>query len=116
MERTLVSKCLLLDLKNVESDIFTKPQDIEQLVLEISENMGCTVEKIISHEYHPQGITVTCIISESSITVHTWPEHKYVQIDINSCRMFDTSEVVLSILEKVESSVEADYHEIKRYL
>lgn len=36
------------------------------------------------------GVTGVVVIAESHISVHTFPHHRYVNIDIFSCREFDT--------------------------
>jgi len=48
------------------------------------------------------GVTGVVIIAESHISVHTFPEHRYVNIDIFSCKEFDTRkalELVCSAFE-----------------
>ncbi len=46
------------------------------------------------------GITGMCIVSESHISIHTWPEKNYFSFDIFSCSDFDVNKVV-DIVEEV---------------
>lgn len=39
----------------------------------------------ISHQFSPQGVTALGLLSESHISIHTWPEHGYVAVDIFTC-------------------------------
>lgn len=39
----------------------------------------------ISHQFSPQGVTALGLLSESHISIHTWPEHGYVAADIFTC-------------------------------
>ena len=39
----------------------------------------------IKHKFDPQGITLITMLSESHISMHTWPENNSVCIDIFSC-------------------------------
>ncbi len=46
------------------------------------------------------GITGMCVVSESHISIHTWPEKNYFSFDIFSCSDFDVNKVV-GIIEEV---------------
>jgi S-adenosylmethionine decarboxylase len=37
------------------------------------------------YEFEPVGITIAYILSESHFTLHSYPEHKYVSLDIYIC-------------------------------
>ncbi len=45
------------------------------------------------------GITAFCVISESHLSIHTWPETNYMAFDIFSCRDFDEN-IALQILKE----------------
>lgn len=44
------------------------------------------------------GITGYCVISESHLSIHTWPEKNYFSFDIFSCRNFK-EEIIEKILK-----------------
>ena len=46
---------------------------------------GATVLKTISHKFNPQGVTAICMLSESHISIHTWPEEGKAACDIYTC-------------------------------
>ena len=46
---------------------------------------GLTVIKEICHEFEPQGTTHIWLLSESHMSVHTWPESNFFAIDIFTC-------------------------------
>jgi len=46
---------------------------------------GLTLKRLSSHQFNPVGVTVTAIISESHIAIHTYPEARHVSIDIFTC-------------------------------
>lgn len=45
------------------------------------------------------GITAFCIISESHLSIHTWPENNYFALDLFSCKNFD-EKIVIRIIKK----------------
>jgi S-adenosylmethionine decarboxylase len=45
------------------------------------------------------GFTAFCVISESHLSIHTWPENNYFAFDIFSCRDFNEN-IALEILKE----------------
>ena len=39
----------------------------------------------VSHHFHPQGVTALGLISESHLSIHTWPEYGYAAADVFTC-------------------------------
>lgn len=37
------------------------------------------------HQFTPQGLTGFILLSESHISIHTWPEFKYAAVDVFTC-------------------------------
>ena len=46
---------------------------------------GATVIQTISKKFDPQGVTVLCLLSESHISIHTWPEKGEAAVDVFTC-------------------------------
>ena len=46
---------------------------------------NATLMDEIAIEFTPQGITAVCLLSESHLSIHTWPEKHYAAIDIFTC-------------------------------
>jgi S-adenosylmethionine decarboxylase len=51
--------------------------------------VGATVMAEAFHRYEPQGVSGTLLIAESHLSVHTWPEARYVAVDIFTCGGLD---------------------------
>lgn len=47
------------------------------------------VKKVKTDDYPDWGISGFVMLYESHISFHTWPEERYVAIDIYSCKNFD---------------------------
>src|SRR5689334_18305659 len=46
---------------------------------------GGTIVKAVFHNFSPYGVSGVVVITESHVTIHTWPEHGYAAVDIFSC-------------------------------
>lgn len=47
--------------------------------------MGFTHVETVCHSFKPVGVTVVCIIGESHVAVHSYPEARHLTIDIFTC-------------------------------
>lgn len=72
--------CLEESLKTIE-----EPKDLENVLQTIAKNSGATPLEFSYHSFEPRGITATLILSESHISIHSYPEHKTVFIDVFTC-------------------------------
>ncbi|MCC7539033.1 MAG: S-adenosylmethionine decarboxylase [Deltaproteobacteria bacterium] len=44
-----------------------------------------TVLEVVVRKFDPHGVTATAIVGESHLTLHTWPEHGSLFVDVASC-------------------------------
>jgi len=61
----------------------------EHFLIDLLENAavasGATVVQTIFKKFDPQGVTVLTLLSESHISIHTWPEDGNAAVDIFTC-------------------------------
>jgi S-adenosylmethionine decarboxylase len=58
---------------------------IEQTFVEAALKSGAEVREVAFHKFAPQGVSGVVIISESHLTIHSFPEHRYASIDVYTC-------------------------------
>lgn len=73
--------------------------DMEALLHAIVGELGLTGIRSGFKQFQPIGVTGFILLEESHISVHTWPEHCFVALDIFSCKPFEAA-VVSLILER----------------
>jgi len=44
-----------------------------------------TLLNLITHKFEPHGITAVALLSESHISIHTWPEDSSCAVDVYTC-------------------------------
>ena len=76
---------LILEMWDCDRENLNDIKYIEQLMHNAVNDAGATVVKHISHEFNPPGVTSVAILSESHITIHTWPIEGYVAVDMFTC-------------------------------
>ncbi len=73
---------LLADLWDcVELD----PENYERIIRHAIAESGATLISFQQHEFQPHGYTAVALLAESHLSIHTWPEKKFVAIDYFTC-------------------------------
>jgi S-adenosylmethionine decarboxylase proenzyme len=86
-------KHMICDIKNIKNhNLLNDPQQLTQLLDHICKTYDYTILQISKHEFEPQGFTAVYLLSESHISIHTYPENNYVAIDIYTCRQYDNNQ------------------------
>ena len=39
----------------------------------------------VFHRFSPTGVSGVCVVEESHLSVHTWPEEEYAAVDVYTC-------------------------------
>lgn len=66
-------------------EIIGKVETVEQILVRAAEVAKVTIWSISFHRFSPNGVSGVVVISESHLSVHTWPEYGYVALDIFTC-------------------------------
>jgi len=80
-------KHYMLDFHGVEvADLtFLETADGEAAVTQEIVNSGMTFLGSRSHLFPGGGLTAVWLLSESHLSIHTWPEHGFIALDIYTC-------------------------------
>jgi len=79
------SKHLLLELYKCDYDKLNDESFLRCSLNRAAKLANATVLNLISYKFEPQGVTAIALLSESHISIHTWPESSYSAIDIFTC-------------------------------
>ena len=84
---------LLIDLWGCEN--LDDPDFIENALSEAARAAGATILHAHTHHFSPYGgVTGVLVLSESHISIHTWPEKGYAAIDVFMCGACDPREAL----------------------
>lgn len=64
-------------------------EKIERIFVDAALRSGAEVREVAFHKFAPQGVSGVVIISESHLTIHSFPEHGYASIDVYTCGDLD---------------------------
>lgn len=84
-------------------------EEVRKLMIAAAEAAGAEIRETVFHKFHPQGVSGVVVISESHLTIHTWPELGYAAVDIFTCGEhvdpWDSCEYITNALNAEEVNV-----------
>jgi S-adenosylmethionine decarboxylase proenzyme len=75
----------LIEFEDCDAMLLKRVRYVRKAMLTAVEAGRGTVVKAVFHEFSPWGVSGVVVITESHVTIHTWPEHAYAAVDILSC-------------------------------
>lgn len=98
MEQSNFGCHYLVEFIDCKSESISFVKNVEEAMIEAVKASGATYVSHQTHQFSPHGVSVVVMIAESHITAHTWPESKYVAIDIFTCGDKMSPESALQVL------------------
>jgi S-adenosylmethionine decarboxylase len=81
----LMGRHILAEIYGCDFDILNDRQKIEEIMINAALEAGAEVRECVFHKFSPQGVSGVVVISESHLTIHTWPELGYAAVDVFTC-------------------------------
>lgn len=85
MEFTTFGRHVAVDAWGVDFEVLNNEQLLQAHLVEAAEACGATILSIQSRKFEPQGATVLVMLSESHLSIHTYPERGFAAIDCYTC-------------------------------
>lgn len=79
----ITSYHIILDFKykNIVTDEYIK----NKLISAVKQGEELTVLNFFEHFFKPYGVSLLFVLSESHLSVHTFPELNYISMDVYTC-------------------------------
>jgi len=90
------------------------PKKIGGILLGAAKAANNTPLKLSVHKFSPYGLTAFILLAESHIALHSWPEFRYLAIDIFTCGEKSTPYKALGYLKKAFRPKKVEVWELKR--
>ena len=95
---------LLVEMYNCDVDRIKEANNLHQALLEFAKRRNFEIKYSYFYQFTPYGVSGVIVVSESHITVHTWPEYRFLALDVFVCS--DNADV-LGFVEDVFTYVKA---------
>lgn len=95
-------KHLICDIKNIQNESLIHDLDgLHNLLDSICKKYEFNILNKVHHKFTPQGITILYLLSESHISIHTFPEKKYIAMDVYTCKDYQDNSVYIQLWEEL---------------
>jgi len=102
-------KHMILDIKNIKNQhLLSDIEKMKDMLDDICNTHNFTVLQRVGHKFEPIGYTLMYLLSESHISVHTFPECNYIAFDIYTCRDYSNNTVYERIHRDLVDLLEAE--------
>lgn len=105
---------ILAEFFECNSNILNNIELIEKMMVDAAVECGATVVTKTFHKFSPFGISGVVVISESHLTIHTWPENGYAAVDLFTCGESCDPKVAYEYLKAGLMSTSGSFTELKR--
>ena len=95
---------VIAELWQCDFDKLNDMDFIEQTFVDAALKSGAEVREVAFHKFAPQGVSGVVIISESHLTIHSFPEHGYASVDVYTCGDLDPTIAAKYIAEALGST------------
>ncbi|WP_299080444.1 adenosylmethionine decarboxylase [uncultured Fretibacterium sp.] len=90
-------------------EVITDVVRLQDILVEAAKQANAQVWSVSFNRFPPNGVSGVVVISESHLSVHTWPEVNYMALDIYTCgansKPFKAVEYVLKTVEAKRSHI-----------
>jgi len=104
---------LLLELWGCNPNI-NDPSSVRRALVESVEAIGATLLDVNVHKFSPYGVTGVAVLAESHMSLHSWPEHGYLAVDIFTCGSSARPREAMSVLQSVFEPEKIEVQELRR--
>ena len=75
----------MLDFVGVTSVDLNSYEELDTKLREVLSHTSVHIEGSLNKKFEPQGVTILYLLSESHVSIHTWPETRSCAIDFYHC-------------------------------
>ena len=110
-------KHMMIDIKNIKNtDLLDDADRLKEMMKQICIDFSFQILGEIQHSFTPEGCSIILLLSESHMTIHTFPEKKYIAFDLYTCRVYPDNTDYMKIHDFLIKQLNAGESSIGRIL
>jgi len=95
----------IIEASGCDPGVLADVNTLKRILLEAAKVGEMSIRSVYFYKFSPQGVSGLVVVSESHISIHTWPEKGYAAIDVYTCDSNSEPERTVSyILEQIRAS------------
>lgn len=105
---------ITMDLRDVSFDKLNDAEFLKEAMVEAASRCGATIVGENFVKFSPQGVTGVLVLSESHLSIHTYPEEGFAAVDCYTCGTTVDPEIACDYLKMVLGGRVAGYRALQR--
>jgi S-adenosylmethionine decarboxylase proenzyme len=102
-------KHLICDIKNIKNKtLMNNLEQLQTVMNTICIQNNYSVLKTTYHQFEPEGFSILYLLSESHMSIHTFPEQNYIAFDLYTCRTYPDNNTYNTIYNDLVRVFDAD--------
>ncbi len=85
MEHSTIGHHYIVEASGCNPEVIGNINKVQEILVKAAEIAGVKVWAVTFNIFPPNGVSGVVVISESHISIHTWPERGYAALDIYTC-------------------------------
>jgi len=91
-------KHLICDFKNItNTQLLNSKLELKLMFKDICIENNYTILGELEYEFYPQGCSFIFLLSDSHLSVHTFPEKNHLAFDLYTCRQYKNNDIYINI-------------------
>ena len=101
-------KHMICDFKCIKNkDLLNDSERLNKILKTICSDFNFQILNEVEHKFEPIGCSILFLLSESHISIHTFPEKNHMSFDIYTCRQYSDNKVYNEIFDYLTDKLEA---------
>ena len=97
-ETNSAGKHLICDFKNItNTKLLNSKLELKLMCKDLCMDNNFTILGETDYEFIPQGCSFIFLLSESHLSVHTFPERNHLAFDLYTCRQYEDNTIYINI-------------------
>lgn len=101
-------KHMVCDIRNIQNiELLNDCEQLKKILKTICDVFEYKILGELNYQFNPEGCTILFLLSESHISIHTFPEKKYLAFDLYTCREYEDNTEYLKIYDYLKEELKA---------
>jgi S-adenosylmethionine decarboxylase len=110
-------KHMIIDIKDIKNKELIEDVDkLKEIMKQICIDYSFQILHEIQHSFTPEGCSIILLLSESHMTIHTFPEKNYIAFDLYTCRVYPDNTDYMKIHDFLMEQLNAGESSVGRIL
>jgi len=105
----LAGKHLISDLYNIKNiNLLNNCEELKSLCRDICIKYNFSILGELDYIFTPQGLSFIFLLSESHLSIHTYPERNHISFDLYTCKEYQNDDDYNNIIKSLKESLDCN--------